>query len=188
MTLDDLTPDDNDEPKTHQVGAEYPVEYTGCFITPLFEVRAGVPNEYIEEYGNFRNAWVAWVEDEQPLMGPEQFKEYVSEMGKQVFSGEPQFRVQAVVKSTAIPEEHTEDREDVEYGFTYIVAFYYNDTHYSDGDQTFRRTESLIESDLERWEEQASQMFEGTPYSVTRYTLIPYEAGTKPLDTKHERY
>jgi hypothetical protein len=188
MGLDDLSPDDSKEPKTYQAGQEYPVEFTGHCVTPVFEITPAVPEQYTKEHGDYKKATRAWVEDEDPLMEPEFFRSFFHERSKSVFSGETQLRSQAVVKGVNVHDEWEKDSDDVELGFEFLVALYYNDTHYYDGDESFRRAESMMGSDLERWVEQVEKVFKDTPYVVPQYTLIPHKAGTKPLDKDYERY
>lgn len=188
MALDDLTPDDSSEPKTYQAGQEYPVEFTGYTVTPVFEITPGLPDEYAEKHGGYREGTRAWIDEKDPIMEPEQFKSFFHERSKAVFSGESHLRSQVVIKGTNIHGEWLLDREDVELGFNFLVATYYNDTHYHDGDESIRRSESLMKYDLERWVDQVEEVFEDTAYGVYTYTLIPHEAGTKPLNPKYERY
>lgn len=188
MGLDDLTPDDSKESKTYQAGQEYQVEFSGHFVTPVFEITPVLPDQYAQEYNDYKEATRAWVEEEDPLMSPDQFKSFFEERSKDIFSGDPQLRSQTVVKGTNIHGEWQLDREDVELGFNFLVAVYYNNTHYYDGDESYRRAESMMQTDLERWVKQVKHVFKDTAYTVYQYTLIPHEAGTKPLDEKYERY
>lgn len=188
MTLDSFKPDDAEGPKTYQAGQEYPVEFTGHTVTPVFEITPELPEKYIEECADYKECTRAWIENESPLMEPELFKSFFHERSKTVFTGESQLRSQAVVKETNIHDEWQKDSEDVELGFNFLVALYYNDTHYYDGDESFRRAESIMKTDLERWVDQVEQVFRDTAYAVYTYTLIPHEAGTKPLNPKYEDY
>ena len=183
-----MTPDEDQEATSYQAGIEYPKEFTGHFVTPVFEVRPVVPDQYIYEDITYKEAMARWVDAEQPLMGPEQFKEYVFEQGKSVFSGEQTLRTQAVIQGTAVHDEWRKSRDKVQLGFTYLVAFYYNSSFIKDGDNEFKRPECLMENDLERWVDQAEDMFNNTPYEVTRHTIIPYKAGEEPLDSEYEKY